>query len=125
MSTTSIATNADLSPRRAALVETVDALELELRRLGYWEAVPPAHGRLSSPEPFCVDTLTVSEWLQWRFIPQLMELIDRGAALPEECAIYPYAEHCLGEEPRDVSGLLGLIERIDALLTDPDSALAH
>ena len=125
MSTTSSAASARLSPRRVALVETVDALELELRRLGYWEAAPPAQRRLASPEPFCVDTLSLSEWLQWRFIPQLMELLDHGAALPEACAIHPYAEHCLSEEPRDVSGLLGLIQRIDALLSDPDSALAH
>lgn len=114
-----------LSRRRAALVECVDRVETELRRLGYWEAVPPAPERLASETPFCVDTLTLPEWLQWRFIPQLLELIDNDAALPEECAIHPYAEHCLAEEPRDVSELLTLISRIDTLITEPESATPH
>lgn len=40
-------------------------LEDELRQLGWWEQQAPSAQALQSQQPFCVDTLEFSQWLQW------------------------------------------------------------
>ena len=52
-----------------AQVEQVHALlidiEAQLRQMGLWQAVPPSPEALASSQPFCIDTLDFSQWLQF------------------------------------------------------------
>lgn len=90
-------------------------LEAELRRLDLWQAAPPSPGALASTEPFCVDTLTLPQWLQFVFIPRMAQLVETGKPLPRECGIAPVAEEYFRE--RSGGGqLLALLRDIDARL---------
>ena len=71
---------------------------------------------LSSTQPFCFDTLALSQWLQWLLIPRMRRIFagegepsDRGARFIR------MAEDCF-EHLDDPSTLLMLIERFDRLI---------
>jgi uncharacterized protein YqcC (DUF446 family) len=110
--------------RGRALIAVVDGLEAELRRMRLWEHEPPSDTQLSSTQPFCVDTLALSQWLQWLLIPRMRRILAGDGELPTKSAISPYAEDCF-EHLEDPSALLVLIERFDRLIRDEASALVH
>ena len=88
-------------------------IEAELRRLQVWGRRPPELGRLCSTTPFCADTLSLTEWLQWIFVPRMKVILEQGLPLPQRCDIHPYAEEvCLGVE-YDSSLLLHLLREFD------------
>ncbi len=102
---------------RAQIGALVDDVERELRRLELWETQPPAPQALRSEQPFCFDTLTFTQWLQWIFIVRMRELLAGQAPLPASSDIHPLAEHIFAEQPYDSTQLLVLIKRIDEALT--------
>jgi len=110
--------------RERALMAVVDGLEAELRRMRLWEPVPPRQELLASPEPFCVDTLALSQWLQWMLIPRMRRIFAGDGDLPTRSAIHPYAEDCF-EHLDDPSNLLLLIERFDGLIRGEPVAVTH
>lgn len=111
--------------RERALIAVVDGLEAELRRQRLWEREPPREDQLASPQPFCVDTLALSQWLQWRLIPRMRRILAGDGELPTRSAIHPYAEDCF-EHLEDPRALLLLIERFDGLIrNDAEMASTH
>ena len=110
--------------RERALIAVIDGLEAELRRMDLWEHVPPSQQMLSSTQPFCFDTLALSQWLQWLLIPRMRRILAGEGSLPTESAIHPLAEDCF-EHLEDPSTLLTLIERFDRLIVGEPLALAH
>ncbi|QFT53850.1 YqcC family protein [Microbulbifer sp. THAF38] len=67
-------------------------LEAELRRMALWQEEAPTAEALASTEPFCVDTLTLPQWLQFIFLPRMRQLIEGEMPLPQQCGIAPIAE---------------------------------
>jgi uncharacterized protein YqcC (DUF446 family) len=110
--------------RKRALIAVVDGLEAELRRMRLWEPVAPSQDLLASPQPFCVDTLALSQWLQWMLIPRMRKIFAGDGELPTASAIHPYAEDCFGHLD-DPSSLLLLIERFDGLIRGETAAVTH
>jgi len=110
--------------RERALIAVVDGLEAELRRVGLWEPEPPSEERLASEQPFCFDTLALSQWLQWLLIPRMRRILAGEGTLPTKSAIRPLAEDCF-EHLDDPSALLTLIDRFDRLIDGEAGALAH
>lgn len=94
-------------------------LEDELRQLGWWEQQAPSAQALQSQQPFCVDTLEFSQWLQWIFVPRMQTIISSEQALPAQCAIYEMAEMVYREKLASVAGLLACLQRIDAAVIAP------
>lgn len=91
-------------------------LEAELRRFDHWQAQPLPAAALASVEPFCVDTMTLAQWLQFVFIPRMHALASAGLPLPARCDIAPAAEEYFGAGaggPR----LITLIRELDALIS--------
>lgn len=89
-------------------------LEAELRRQGLWSEQRPSDEALSSTQPFAVDTLTFTEWLQFIFVPKMEYLLNHSFPLPKGCHIKPMAEEALKDIEVDVQKLLEIIEHIDA-----------
>jgi uncharacterized protein YqcC (DUF446 family) len=110
--------------RERALIAVVDALEAELRRLELWERQPPSAALLASTQPFAVDTLKFSQWLQWLLIPRMRRIFAGQGNLPTESAIHPYAEDCV-DDVEDPAPLLLLIERFDGLIRGEAAAITH
>lgn len=102
--------------RLPALADQLLLIERELRRLGWWSSAAPALERLSSVEPFCVDTLAFEEWLQWVFLPRMKQIIERQAPLPTSCAILPMAEVAWAQQGERGVVLLRLLGEFDRLI---------
>lgn len=67
-------------------------IEAELRRLKLWQDEMPSPQALASTEPFCVDTLSFTQWLQFIFLPAMHQLIESKTVLPTACGVAPMAE---------------------------------
>lgn len=106
-----------MDARVNALAEHLLLIERELRVLGWWQEQAPSAEALASQEPFCVDTLTFEQWLQWIFLPRMKQLLEAGAALPSVSGIQPMAEMVYREQSGVARRLLELLGEFDRLLT--------
>ncbi|MGB0751776.1 MAG: YqcC family protein [Gammaproteobacteria bacterium] len=95
----------------------VDCIELELRRIGLWEADRPPQCAFDSDLPFMLDTMRVSQWLQWVFLPRMRRILYDRKPLPTACAIHPIAKMDLAGTSSDTGRLLKFIARLDGLLS--------
>lgn len=93
----------------------LDNLQVVLRTYQLWESFAPSEEKLASTQPFALDTLTASQWLQWIFIPRMHAMLDADAKLPKNFAISPYLEESLKNEPYLVE-LLKPVAKIEQLL---------
>lgn len=106
-----------MEARVNALAEHLLLIERELRVLGWWQTQAPSADALASPEPFCVDTLTFEQWLQWIFLPRMKVLLETGAPLPSVSGVQAMAEMVYQQQPRVARRLLELLGEFDRLLT--------
>lgn len=105
----------DKYTRVAALLMDIEA---ELRQLRLWQAGSPSPEALASVQPFCIDTLTLPQWLQFVFLPRLYQMIEQRQALPADCGIAPMAEEYFSGSDLPVRDLLQVLARIDSQLSD-------
>lgn len=91
-------------------------LEATLRNSGLWDIEPPTPEALLSVQPFCVDTLSFSQWLQFIFVPRMEYLLEHQLPLPKSCNITPMAEEALSGLP--VEELIRVLRGIDTLLSN-------
>lgn len=93
-------------------------LEGELRRLGYWQQEALAPEALHSCEPFCVDTMSAAQWLQFVFLPRMHQLMAARQLPPGRCEVAPLAEQYFGATPT-TEPLLEAIRDLDRLVSSP------
>ena len=98
------------------VTELLDRIEAELQAHQLWRTAPPSTEALQSTEPFCVDTMSLSEWLQWILIPRMRALLDGNLPLPTNCSIHPIATESFKELDQDCSALLDAIAAFDQAL---------
>jgi uncharacterized protein YqcC (DUF446 family) len=79
----------------------------------------PSPEALASTAPFCVDSLSFPQWLQFIFIPGLRRIIDQRQLLPRECQVAPMAEMYFRLGSSDGAAVVALLQRIDRLLSSP------
>lgn len=90
-------------------------LQQTMQQHALWQHLPPSESAFQSQQPFALDTMSPTEWLQWIFIPRMQALIEAKAPLPQQIAISPYLEEALKEEQYLVA-LLENIRSIEQLL---------
>jgi uncharacterized protein YqcC (DUF446 family) len=93
------------------------AIERELKALSWWENAPPSARALASTEPFCLDTLSFAQWLQFVLLPRMQAMIDAGAPLPSRISLYPMATETFKQLPEDTGALEEAIARLDEALS--------
>ena len=103
---------------QSEVAEVLIDIEAELRQLGQWQNERPTAEALASDLPFCVDTLTFPQWLQFIFLPTIYALLADGQTLPERCGIAPMAEECFRGTALGGSALVAALVRIDKLLSE-------
>ena len=94
-------------------------IEAHLRQMNLWEDQPPPAEALASSQPFCIDTLSFTQWLQFVFLPTLHGLIETGETLPAECAIAPMAEEYFSGLGLAAGALERTLLSIDRVLSRP------
>jgi uncharacterized protein YqcC (DUF446 family) len=92
-------------------------IEAQLRQLGQWEKQPPSAAALASDQPFCVDTLTLPQWLQFVFLPTVYDMLQEGRELPGRCGIAPMAEEYFRGTGLGCTDLVASLVQIDELLS--------
>ena len=102
---------------RTEVAEVLIDIEAQLRQLGQWDNIPPSTEALASSQPFCVDTLTLPQWLQFIFLPTLYEMLENEQALPERCGIAPMAEEFFRGSGLATNELVSALLRMDDLLS--------
>ncbi|MGC7589841.1 YqcC family protein [Bisgaard Taxon 46] len=90
-------------------------LQSVMVELNLWQMTAPAESAFLSQEPFALDTMSPTEWLQWIFIPRMYALIESGSPLPSKISITPYIEEAL-KEMDGLAQLLRPISEIEKLL---------
>ena len=99
------------------VAELLIDIESELRTLGLWEPIPPSARALASEQPFCVDTLTLPQWLQFMLLPRLYELLEGEEGLPERCGVAPMAEEYFKGSELATDTLIVALQEIDITLS--------
>lgn len=103
--------------RVGALADQLLLIERELRVRDLWTSIPPDPQALASQEPFCVDTLSFEQWLQWIFLPRMKTILERDEALPTVSGILTMAEVVYQGRPESMAGLLQALETFDVLIS--------
>ncbi|PKH05752.1 hypothetical protein CXF93_16060 [Moritella sp. Urea-trap-13] len=92
------------------------AIEAELKHSLLWNEVKPSAEALASTTPFCIDTMSFADWLQFIFLVKMKQLVVMQMPLPENMAIQPMAEEAFKPVAADTRELLALILSFDQLL---------
>ena len=92
-------------------------IEMELRQLGIWEMERPAADAFQSTEPFCLDTLVFTQWIQFVFLERMKLIVENDHPLPAVSGIAPMAEEHFRGRPESVLRLIRELEAVDQLLS--------
>ncbi|MDZ7841231.1 MAG: YqcC family protein [Gammaproteobacteria bacterium] len=103
------------------LAGLLDQIEGELKRLDLWEGRPPPAEAFRSPNPFCFDTMSIPQWLQWVFVPRMRETLAMSVPLAAPSRITPAVELYFADISGDEGNLVVLLQEFDALMPDPDN----
>ena len=93
-------------------------IEAHLRQLGLWDKIPPSTDALASDQPFCVDTLTLPQWLQFIFVPTMYAMVEQQQSLPGRCGIAPMAEEFFKGSELATDELEAALAGMDRLLSE-------
>lgn len=99
--------------RRAA--DRILHIELALRQANLWHEQAPTPAAMASRIPFCADTLTFTQWLQFVFLPRMRMQIEANQPLPASSDITTMAEHCLPDN-EGRQNIVAAIRAFDALI---------
>lgn len=91
-------------------------IEMEMRRLELWSEQWPGDDALASSQPFCVDTLSFDQWLQFVFIERMKVLVEGGHPLPTVSGIAPMAEEYFRGRAAGGQTLVRHLAEMDRLL---------
>jgi len=92
------------------------AIATSLHALGLWDSQAPSAAALASQEPFCLDTLSFPQWLQFIFLPRMNSLCEQALPLPAKCGIAPMSEEYFRPLDLDGAPLNAALARIDQIL---------
>lgn len=91
-------------------------LEAALRGAQLWQQQAPSAEALASNEPFCVDTLSFAQWLQFVFIPRIQFMLEHCAPLPSISAIAAMGEEAFKGQGDKLFVIAPVLNNIDHCL---------
>jgi len=94
-------------------------LTLQLKQQGLRQEREPNLDDLASTAPFCCDTLTFEQWLQFVFIPKIQVMIMKESSLPKNIALKPMAEVSFNYLGGASIELINILADIDQLFGAP------
>ena len=112
----------DIPNRIADVLLEVESI---LRTNNCWDDIEPPANALSSTKPFCIDTLTFQQWLQWIFLPRMKLTLEQSKPLPTKSGIYVYAQDYLSKEAPSTASLLTQIKHFDDLISIQSNVKRH
>ena len=118
--------------RYNTLASLLFEIEKELRTLQLWAVESPSAEALASEQPFAVDTLSFSQWLQFIFLPKMYQIVESARVLPpmeivfsesagelpSSCSIAPMAEMSFAAEKIDARSIIRQLKALDRFICD-------
>ncbi|WP_114417630.1 YqcC family protein [Marinospirillum perlucidum] len=105
-----------MQARKKLLYKLLYLLQQRLDQQGHWQVSQPAPQAFESQEPFCVDSMTLQQWLRYIFVPRMQALLESPTQLPGECAITPQVEMQI--ETANLSEITEVTQAIDQLISE-------
>lgn len=96
-------------------------LEAAMKAANLWRMPTPEADAFASQQPFCIDTMSLPQWVRFVFVARLNALVDAQAAMPAKCDVAPAMAAYLQQEKVRASDQLLVVravERVDQLVTD-------
>jgi len=91
---------------------------MAMRQHQLWLSEEPPQEALQSTQPFCFDTLSFNQWLQFVFIARLHQIIEFQNPLPQRSGIVAIAEENFKGAGFDASSIIRCLFKFDALISD-------
>lgn len=95
----------------------LEQLEKELKQQSLWQSTAVSERALVSTAPFCCDSLTFEQWLQFVFIARLTLIVKNELPLPGNISVCPMAEEAFKHKGKQLALLINIIADIDELLS--------
>ncbi|MBZ0332912.1 YqcC family protein [Marinobacter sp. AL4B] len=92
-------------------------IEIALRSMDAWQEQPMPPEAFESTQPFCLDTMNFTQWLQFVFVARMKLLLETGQALPSVSGIAPMAEEYYRGQSESGANLIQALARMDSLLS--------
>ena len=102
------------------VADIILALESALREQELWDEVVPPRESLQSVHPFCVDTLSFTQWLQFVFIERVKLIIEQQAPLPASSEIVPMAQQWFAQSAYAGNKIIHILGNFDELVDRPN-----
>lgn len=103
-------------PQHVAVASLLIDLQAEMSRLNLWEDTEPSAEALNSSQPFCIDTLSFSQWIQFVFIRRLYIIVDNQHPLPTKSNVAAMAEEYFRSQALDASNIIAQLRALDKVL---------
>ena len=104
--------------KRQLIGALMNELEQALRVQKLWHSESPSEQALASTEPFAIDTLNFTQWLQFIFIEKISVLLQLNLPLPTAMAIAPMATEYFKSQSINSAEIVALITRIDLTINE-------
>jgi uncharacterized protein YqcC (DUF446 family) len=91
-------------------------LEQSLRETNLWSSNSPPVEAFQSKLPFALDTMCFEQWLQFIFIPKIINLVNTRNPLPDNLKLMPMAERSFRAKDEH-SELMKVINQIDLIFS--------
>lgn len=107
-----------LTRQQQAVSVCLQQLCQALKDCQLWSEQSPSVQALQSQQPFCLDSLSFQQWLQFVLVERLTKIIAEQQTLPKltrEQGMLPMAEETLSQ--KNCPQVLKVIRQLDELLT--------
>ena len=104
--------------KKEKIKQILALLEDNLKNSELWSEEEISEEKLSSKVPFCADTLSYPEWLQFVFIRRMHAIVDGEDELPSASGLFPMAQVYFGREIFRFRELASILLKLDRALRD-------
>ena len=104
--------------KKEKIKQILALLEDNLKNSELWSEEEISEEKLSSKVPFCADTLSYPEWLQFVFIRRMQAIVDGEDELPSASGLFPMAQVYFGREIFRFRELASILLKLDRALID-------
>ncbi|HVU12463.1 MAG TPA: YqcC family protein [Phototrophicaceae bacterium] len=102
-------------PNYEAVARQADAIEAEMKRIGFWQDTPLKPEQYDFRAAFAGDTMAFPQWLQFIFLPRVRDIIARRGQFPPSSQVAAYAIREFDTYSQDTSTLHQLLYDFDHL----------
>lgn len=104
--------------KKEKIKQILALLEDNLKNSELWSEEEISEEKRSSKVPFCADTLSYPEWLQFVFIRRMHAIVDGEDELPSASGLFPMAQVYFGRDIFRYRELASVLLKLDRALRD-------